>query len=220
MLAPTGQPYYFNTLTRESTYIRPIVQSTEPADNVPKKKEKPLLKTLIPGTDWLRVTTTEGNVFYSHKIRKESVWTVPDELKSALEAFQAQEAQSSKVEHSSEEPSKQTEHIKRKAEEPVPVDEVVTNKRAKIVDEKEDTSEDESEEEEEDWQREAAEQLAAEAEEERLRKEQEAELAAERAQKAAEVVVPARVDLSIEEGKALFKVSIKSIILSPTLYSL
>lgn len=46
-----------------------------------KKKEKPRLKEPIPGTDWLKVTTTEDNVFYSHPKTKVSSWTVPEEIK-------------------------------------------------------------------------------------------------------------------------------------------
>lgn len=49
------------------------------------KKEKPLHKIPIPNTPWLRVKTTHGNVFYTHTDKKESVWTVPDEIKDFVE---------------------------------------------------------------------------------------------------------------------------------------
>jgi len=206
---PNGQPYYYNATNHESTYIRPVppIQPQTPA----KKKEKPALKTLIPGTDWLRVTTTEGNIFYSHKIKKESVWVVPDELKDALEAFQAQEEQQASSAKATKAPK--SSEAKRKAEEPVPVDEIVVSKKARVEDEpEEDDVEDSESEEEEEWQREAAEQLAAEAEEERKRVEEEekreVEMETKRARAAAEIVMPQRVDLSIEEGKALFKVCV------------
>ena len=105
---------------------------------------------------------------------------------------------------------------KRKAEEPVPVDEVVITKKQKMdEDEDEDEDEEDSDEEEEDWQREAAAQLAAEAEEERKRQEEEKKRQDEEAQRlkeaekakgAPQLNMPDRVDLSIDEAKALFKV--------------
>lgn len=107
--------------------------------------------------------------------------------------------------------------MKRKAEGPVPIDEVVVNKKVKVegaISEEESESagdDDDEEEEEEEWQREAAQQLATEAEEERKRAEERQkveELEARRSREVADIAVPQRVDLSIEEGKALFKVSI------------
>ncbi|KDR83759.1 hypothetical protein GALMADRAFT_236117 [Galerina marginata CBS 339.88] len=217
-LGPNGQPYYYNFLTRESTYSRPIlpVLSIQSQPNS-QKKEKPLLKVPIPGTDWLRVTTTEGNVFYSHKVKKESVWVVPDELKPALEALQAQESQRGGSETT---PSPvQTGNVKRKAEETVPLDEVVINKKAKVEDkDEEEESEDDTEEGDEEWQHEAAEQLAVEAKEERKRAEErrkDEESAAQRAREAANIVIPHRVDLSIEEGKALFKTLLREKNINP-----
>jgi hypothetical protein len=143
-------------------------------------------------------------VFYNNKATKQSVWTVPEDLKAALEAFQAQELKAA------EPKAKPTASSKRKAEEAVPVDEVVISKRTKVEEEEEEEEEDEDEdEEEEEWQREAAQQLAAEAEEEKKRAEERAkeeELEAQRTKEAIEAAIPARVDLSIEEGKALFKV--------------
>jgi len=52
------------------------------------EKEKPMFKTPIVGTNWLQVTTTEGNAFYWHKITKASTWKVPNELKSAFSGQQ------------------------------------------------------------------------------------------------------------------------------------
>ncbi|KAF8175377.1 hypothetical protein BJ912DRAFT_1024508 [Pholiota molesta] len=198
---PNGIPYYFNALTQESTYVRPVAppQPVQPA----AKKEKAHLKTPIPGTDWIRVTTTEGNVFYNNKATKQSVWTVPEDLKAALEAFQAQELKAA------EPKAKPTASSKRKAEEAVPVDEVVISKKTKVEEEEEEEEDEDEDEEEEEWQREAAQQLAAEAEEEKKRAEERAkeeELEAQRTKEAIEAAIPARVDLSIEEGKALFKV--------------
>ncbi|CAA7259746.1 unnamed protein product [Cyclocybe aegerita] len=217
-IGPTGVPYYYNAFTRESTYTRPAPPIPVPqSDQI--KKEKPLLKTPIPGTDWLKVTTTEGNIFYSHKVRKESVWVVPEELKPVLEALQAQE-RGGNEENTSSEGKKTKDKAKRKADESVPLDEIVVNKKAKVEDEaEEDDEESDSDEEEEDWQREAAAQLAAEAQEERKRAEmengREAEQEAQRARAAADIVIPERVDLSIEEGKALFKTLLREKDINP-----
>lgn len=199
---PTGQPYYYNYLSRSSTYIRPTA-STQPQPL--KKQEKPLFKTEIPGTDWLRVTTNEGNVFYSHKVKKESVWVIPEELKTALEALQNEERKNGEN-LTLAPPIVQLPQVeKRKAMDAQPSEGVVLNKKARVEEEEE--SSEEEEEEEEGWQREAVKQLAAEAEEERIRtleREKEAEL---EAQQIREQAIPQRMDLSIEEGKALFKVS-------------
>lgn len=229
-LGPGGQIYYHNAQTQESTYVRPLpafpIQTVQP---VKKKKEKPLVKTPIPGTDWIRVRTTEGNIFYSHKVKKESLWTVPEEIKEAvtfLEKEEKEKEEKALLEASRKEDDGEAERlleiervkaevkemVKRKAEDPVPVDEVVISKKAR-VEEEEDDDDDSDDSEEEEWQREAAAQLAAEAEEEKKRVEEEArkqkEDAEEEARKAKEAPplnMPARVDLSVEEGKALFKV--------------
>ncbi|KAH9938277.1 uncharacterized protein B0H18DRAFT_966380 [Fomitopsis serialis] len=234
-ISPTGQPYYFNAVTQQSTYVRPLPPIPFPpqgalAPGVPapaapaaKKKEKPLVKTPIPGTDWLRVKTTEGNVFYTHKVEKRSVWTVPYEIQDAIAALEREEGES----RSGSEAARmvEVERIKsevndmvgkRKAEEPVPMDEVVITKKMKVDDTDEEEEEESSseEEEEEEWQREAAAQLAAEAEEEKRRQEeekrQEEEEAkrmkeAEKAKGAPQLNMPERVDLSMDEAKALFK---------------
>lgn len=204
-----------------------------------KKKEKPANKTPIPGTDWLRVITTEGNTFYTHPVEKRSVWTAPEEIKDALRILEEREARenahvSSQNEGQGGEDLEQErkrevrrikaevqEAAKRKAEEIVPVDEVVITKKARVEEEASEEQEDDdsdSDESEEDWQREAAAQLAAEAEEEeKKRKEEmerkakeEAEAEAENSSKQAaglpQLNMPERVDLSIEESKALFKV--------------
>ena len=174
-----------------------------------KKKEKPLVKTPIPGTEWLRVITSEGNTFYSHKLRKESVWVIPEEIKSAVEGLQTEERRQQLTQDSLSVDSK------RKAEIPLVGDETVVNKRVKFNDDDDDDDDrdnDEDTSEDGDWQRQAAEQLATEAEEERKRveaeMEKEKEQEVQRVRAAAEIIMPQKVDLSIEEGKALFKVSL------------
>ena len=159
----------------------------------------------------MRIITTEGNTFYSHKLRKESVWVIPEEIRYAVEGLQTEERrQQDATSSKSEEPIQDTISVnsKRKAESLLAGNEAAVNKRAKVEDVEDDEDGDTSEE--EDWQRQAAEQLAAEAEEERERMEaemeKERELELQRTQTAAEIVIPQKVDLSIEEGRALFKV--------------
>ncbi|KAJ7095368.1 Hsp90 protein-domain-containing protein [Mycena belliarum] len=222
-LSPTGQPYFFNVNTKESTYVRPL-----PPPMAPKKKEKPLVKTPIPGTDWLRVKTTEGNIFYSHKVKKESIWHIPDEIKAAVELLEAQEldrefrdapplAVSREINRVK---SEVADALKRKAEEPVPVDEVVVSKKPKTGNGGSDDKGDESEEEEE-WEQEAAAQLASEAEDERKRREEEEKRLKQEAEEehqrslAAQLNMPKRVDLSVEEAKALFKTLLREKDINP-----
>jgi hypothetical protein len=212
-------------LTEESTYVRPL-----PVLPVTAPKEKPKVKTPIPGTDWLRVTTNQGNVFYTNKSKKESVWVVPDEIKEAVELLNKKEEEDKvQAEKESQEKAQRDavteqereierikmevqEVVKRKAEDVPPLDESIISKKPRMRDQVEDEPEEgegSEDDQEEDWQREAAAQLAKEAEEEKRRQQEEAE-ALEAAQKAKEgapqILMPDRVDLSIEEGKALFKV--------------
>lgn len=168
----------------------------------------------------MRVTTTAGNVFYTNTEKKESIWTVPDEIREAVEALEAKEAGSRDVDG---EAKREIERVKREAkrkldEGPVPLDEVdISQKRMKVEeeeDEDDNDDDDSEEEEEEEWQREAAAQLAAEAEEEERRKREEEEEAKrkekedqeELQRKAKALNMPARVDLSVDEAKTLFKV--------------
>ncbi|GAA5917353.1 hypothetical protein JCM8208_007396, partial [Rhodotorula glutinis] len=56
-----------------------------------EKKEKPKEKLPIEGSAWVRVTTNRGNVFYNHKETRQSVWTVPDDIKEQVEALERKE---------------------------------------------------------------------------------------------------------------------------------
>ena len=164
------------------------------------------------------------------------MWTVPEEIKDAVATLEQQEREHAAldeadrvVEEAEKAVARQREverikgemkgTVKRKAPETVPVDELVVTKKAKVEEDAEEGDDDDSSEEseEEEWQREAAAQLAAEAEEERRIREEEAKRAkeaeeAEAAAKAKEakgtkgIVMPEHVEMSIEEGKALFKV--------------
>ena len=225
-LAPTGHLYYYNTVTRESTYTRPPPASL-PSQPRKTNQEKPLFKAQIPSTDWLRVKTTDGNVFYSHKGRKESVWTVPDEIKDGLEQLEQHERkeEQSKTKNGQMDKSEQGTPgtAKRKAEEPILVDEVFITKKSRTDNDLSDENDEEDmseEDEDEQWQLEAAVQLAKEADELRRKREQQIEVEQDPGSKENQVtesnqqaqseqhIVPAKVDLSIEEAKALFKVSL------------
>ncbi|KAH9045350.1 Hsp90 protein-domain-containing protein [Lactarius pseudohatsudake] len=227
-VGPASQIYFFNTLTGDSTYVRPL-----PALPVSAPKEKPKTKTPIPGTDWLRVTTNQGNVFYTNKAKKESVWTVPDEIKDAVELLNKKE-EDDKVQAEKEsqekaqsdavaEQEREIERIrlevqqvvKRKAEDVPPSDESIVSKKPRVEDEPEE-GEGTDDDQEEDWQREAAAQLAKEAEEEEKRRQQEEAEAAQKAPEGApQIQMPDRVDLSIEEGKALFKTLLREKDINP-----
>ena len=103
----------------------------------------------------------------------------------------------------------ETERVtKRKADEETPLDEIVVSKKVRKESDKD--SEDSEEEEEEEWQREAAAQLAVEAAEEcRRQEEKEVDQRQTEETKTVQNVIkmPIKVDLSIDEAKALFKVS-------------
>lgn len=157
------------------------------------------------------------------------MWTVPDEIKDAVELLdkeeekvRAKEAQEQTRNDAEAEQEREIERVRMEVQEVVkrkvgdisPSDETVISKKPRVEDEVEtkpeavESTDDDEESEEEDWQREAAAQLAKEAEEEKKRQEEEEK--AREVQKAKESVpqlhMPDRVDLSIEEGKALFKV--------------
>ncbi|KAF9652160.1 hypothetical protein BDM02DRAFT_3109570 [Thelephora ganbajun] len=239
-VGPGGQPYYFNIYTSESTYVRPLptfsTTNLAVATPVPAQKlikDKPLVKTPIPGTDWIRVKTTQGNTFYSHKVEKRSMWTIPEDIEGAVEALEKEEQDAVErliKEQEEEAAMVETERVKaqiaketakRKAQDPVPVDEVVISKKARVDDEPEDEEMDDGDEDsddddegEEEWQREAAAQLAAEAEEHERQKKEEEEAEQKRMKdeetlkeeyKTQQLNMPAKVDLAPEEAKALFK---------------
>ena len=178
------------------------------------------------------MVTTSGDVFYTHKEKKESVWTVPEEIRDAVARLEAEEA-TLKVQSPSRQPEDEKAGVKnasrkpkaegdtaakRKVSDRSEAADSLSTKKAR-VEEEEDEDEDEvetsDEEEEEEWQREAAAQLAAEAEEtermkqqeeKREREEQEELKRKEKERGNLAISMPNRVDISIEEGKALFKV--------------
>jgi hypothetical protein len=179
-IAPTGHYYYYNPVTSESTYIRPISLTTLLASSFAgpstikkkKKKEKPLRKTAIPDSPWLRVVTNRGNVFYANKDTKESTWEAPQDIIEALEAMGLDESDQDIVEEDEEEKKVTTSPsgTKRKLEENEDNIDEERRKRMKLddkriakastiaVEEVQDEDEDE-----EAWQRRIAEEMAEEA---------------------------------------------------------
>ncbi|KAG0948521.1 hypothetical protein G6F57_001691 [Rhizopus arrhizus] len=81
--APTGQPYWYNTITRQSTWSFPAQQQQQPPP--PKKKQ---IKKKIPGTRWLFVLTYDGYEFYYDRETKTSVWEMPSELKEPMKELE------------------------------------------------------------------------------------------------------------------------------------
>ncbi|SGZ28696.1 BQ5605_C027g10412 [Microbotryum silenes-dioicae] len=270
MSAPAGQPYWFNPITNVSTYVRPLPPQAQlsappglpPMMNPPplhfpsastssvpmkkekEKKEKPKTKLEIEGTDWIEVTTNQGNVFWSNKATKESVWIVPKEVKELM----ARKEREEKAEGEREREREREAGRKRKAEEeggaeqteqeaekkedsttqkehaPTTTNEVPSaptnasdsvappkkKKKSKVVV----VHDIEEMEQDEDWQRQIAEEMAREVEEQQKQHEQEEQQQLQqpdhvgrsvgRPQAAAAPL--GGLDVSAEEGMALFKV--------------
>jgi transcription elongation regulator 1 len=260
IVAPDGMTkYYFNTHTKESTYTRPtfvpsfpnflppgagVVATPSPPPQPKKKKEKPKNKVPIPGTSWTRVTTTEGNVFYFEKESKRSEWTVPEEIREAVEALEAEEREQKAKEEEEEEEKRKAERLeklreqerirleveeerkrkaeKRKAERDAEGgagmgDGERKAKMAKTDGEGEEEEEEddglygpEDEQDEAEWMKAVAAEFAAadQAEQEENEKTKEA-TERDEAEAAKKVfAVPEKVNVSLEEGRALFKASV------------
>ncbi|WRT66235.1 uncharacterized protein IL334_003188 [Kwoniella shivajii] len=262
--APDGvTPYFYNTQTRESTYVRPnlfpqfpppgISSSANgtpvPATEKKKKKEKPKDKVAIPGTTWTRVTTNEGNVFYFEKESKKSEWSVPEEIREEVEKLEAEErdlaeqkerAEKEKAELERLEKLKEVERIrleieeerkkraienerKRKARDEPQEEEAGQRKEVKIPKTEEDPVNGEGDEEEkageggdfqpqddEDeaaWMRAVAAEFAEADKQLEEEKQKTAEDIRKEEEEAAKKVfaVPEKVQVSPEEGRALFK---------------
>jgi transcription elongation regulator 1 len=78
-----------------------------------KKKEKPKQKVPIPNTTWVRVTTSEGNVFYFESESKKSEWTIPDEIKDEVEAMDRAEQEEKEKEERERRAKEDAERLER-----------------------------------------------------------------------------------------------------------
>ncbi|KZV91760.1 hypothetical protein EXIGLDRAFT_719060 [Exidia glandulosa HHB12029] len=87
---PDGTPYYFHRVSNTSTYTRPVLPGASSAAPPKPVKDKPKSKRPVPGTEWLRVETVQGNVFWTHTGRKASVWSVPEEIKELVDRLDAE----------------------------------------------------------------------------------------------------------------------------------
>lgn len=234
--------YYYNTNTKESTYVRPTFASTAAAAEPKKKKEKPKEKVMIPGTGWQRVTTSEGNVFYFEKANKRSEWTVPDEIREEVEAFEQEEKErkareeaeaKAKIEEERRERMRERERIRAEVEEErarkrKAADEAGDDEAAKKVKIEGGASENgidggvkaehgddgayapADEDDEDAWQRAVAAEFAEQDAKAKEEEEENREKVEENKDEAAKKVfaVPGKVNVSPEEGRALFKVRV------------
>lgn len=235
--APAGQPYWFNPQTNVSTYTRPLPMPMQaptgfapppqfappihfsapapaPVAPVKEKKEKPKTKTPITGTDWIKVETNKGNVFWTNAVTKESVWSLPGEIKDLVkeDGGKKRERDEQGEEVKEEEGEEGVSAVKEEPEVVVAV-EVEPPKKKKqkqvVMRELADLNEDE------EWQRSVAAQMAAEVEAEAVPDEEKPTVPEPRVEPAAEAPVvqsyansrPRPLDVSPEEGVALFKVS-------------
>lgn len=247
----SGQAYFYNAATGTSTYERPttdnqnISSSTanaaalaEAGNNVAtalvattngagkkekrKRKEKPVQKVQIQGTPWMRVTTSEGNTFYTNTETKTSVWTVPDEIKeqvavldrygpdgqAAAQAAAAAQKEAEAAAKALQEKEAEMERLRKELEE-----EREASRKRKLQEEAEaggvDTSAKRARVENEDDAASDVEQQPEEDEQPQLEEWQLDELQA-KADMEAELAEPAvsskSMDLSSEESVAIFKV--------------
>lgn len=70
--APDGRRYYYNRMTKLSSWEKPIELMTP-------------LERADASTIWKEFTTADGKKYYYNKLTKESKWTLPEELKVARE---------------------------------------------------------------------------------------------------------------------------------------
>ena len=169
-VAPTGHLYYYNSVTKESTYNRPLSLTSLLPDALKKpkkKKEKPAKKTPIPDTTWLRVVTNHGNVFYSNKETRTSTWETPEEIADAVAALVIGDDDGQESDHAiritpepaAEQDAAQTGTKRKQRDEDGDDEDERDEKRPKLDNNATVGVEDE---EDEEWQREMAEEMAKE----------------------------------------------------------
>ncbi|CAL1395733.1 unnamed protein product [Linum trigynum] len=73
--APDGRRYYYNKITRQSSWEKPLDLMTP-------------LERADASTVWKEFTTPEGKTYYYNKVTKQSKWSIPEELKLAREQAQ------------------------------------------------------------------------------------------------------------------------------------
>lgn len=255
--APDGRTkYYYNSNTKESTYVRPSFAPLPNAGGptgIPgqsggaevkekkKKKEKPKQKVPIPNTTWMRVTTSEGNVFYFETESKKSEWTIPDEIKDEVEAMDREEREEKEKEERERRAKEDAERLERLRERErirLEVEEERNRKRkereaeygdgdagavtgpgkgsgesereSKVAKKEPDEGAHEpaGEDDEEEWKRAVAAEFAEQDAATKAQDDEEQEKNRNAEEEAARKVfaTPAKVNVSVAEGRALFKV--------------
>ncbi|KAB5591583.1 Transcription elongation regulator 1 [Ceratobasidium theobromae] len=255
--APSGHTYFYNAATKQSTYARPlppihmggpappfppfpttsapppstetapVSESTTDKKSKKPKKEKPAKKTAIPNTQWVRVLTNMGNVFYTHTERKESVWTCPEEIAAVVAELEREEEvakvaeQEREMREKAEKEQKEKEELERAEVERVKKEVEAAGAKRKAESSGAGVSKKprvEDDQDEEEWQREVAEEMAHEAQGE----EEQAPSGGKTTKEQGMVVpaafkVPDRVKLNPEEAKALFVTLLNDVSPNPLL---
>ncbi|XP_071935640.1 pre-mRNA-processing protein 40A-like isoform X1 [Coffea arabica] len=70
--ARNGKKYYYNRLTRLSTWEKPLALMTP-------------IERADASTDWREYTSPDGRKYYYNRVAKQSKWRIPDEVKLARE---------------------------------------------------------------------------------------------------------------------------------------
>lgn len=70
----SGRKYYFNTVTKKSSWVKPLGFLTA------QEKLQPVSSEVIDGTDWKVVFTRGGQSYYHNATTNQTTWTLPDSL--------------------------------------------------------------------------------------------------------------------------------------------
>ena len=178
------------------------------------KKEKPSKKTPVEGTEWLKITTNYGNVFYTHKERKESVWEIPPEIKTQVDELEAKEKA---IAFEIQQEQMKVENEKKRK---------IQSSNSDWVDVDNDNNNDNKRRREDEDEKKYAEAAAAAFEEEQAKenarkeeekkREDELKRAEEEAVRKAEIEAAASgIEYDFEEGKALFKSMLEDYDINP-----
>jgi pre-mRNA-processing factor 40 len=79
-VTPEGRKYWYNNVTRQSTWEKP--------DDLLTPEEK-AFKT----SAWKEYTTPEGKKYYSNSQTKQTVWDMPSEIKEQIEKIRKEATQ-------------------------------------------------------------------------------------------------------------------------------
>lgn len=91
----TGAVYYYNALTGESTYEKPVGFKGE-ADKI-TVQPTPVSWEKLAGTDWTLVTTNDGKKYYYNANTKLSSWQIPNEVTESRKKLEDENKENSTV---------------------------------------------------------------------------------------------------------------------------